>query len=76
MIFAPNQLYFPIAGILIMIIADTLASIVGKRYEGSETDMDRETLFLKIYREALITVMKKDLWKTLFENIITINAKI
>lgn len=31
-IFAPNQLYFPIAGILIMIIADTLASIVGKRY--------------------------------------------
>jgi dolichol kinase len=31
-IFAPNQLYFPIAGILIMIIADTLASVVGKKY--------------------------------------------
>jgi dolichol kinase len=31
-IFAPHQLYFPIAGILIMIIADTLASVIGKRY--------------------------------------------
>jgi len=30
-IFAPHQLYFPIAGILIMIISDTLASMVGKR---------------------------------------------
>lgn len=29
---APYQLYFPIAGILIMIIADTLASIVGKNW--------------------------------------------
>ena len=31
-IFAPNQMYFPIAGILLMIISDTLASVVGKRY--------------------------------------------
>jgi phytol kinase len=31
-IFAPDQFYFPITGILIMIIADTLASVVGKRY--------------------------------------------
>lgn len=31
-IFAPNELYFPISGILIMIISDTLASIIGKRY--------------------------------------------
>lgn len=31
-IFAPHQLYFPIAGILIMIVADTLASVVGKRW--------------------------------------------
>ncbi len=30
-IFAPNQFYFPIAGILIMIISDTLASMVGKK---------------------------------------------
>ena len=29
---APNQLYFPIAGILLMIISDTLASLVGKKY--------------------------------------------
>ena len=31
-IFAPNQMYFPIAGVLIMIIADTLASVIGKRW--------------------------------------------
>jgi len=31
-IFAPHQLYFPIAGILIMIIADTMASVIGKRW--------------------------------------------
>jgi len=31
-IFAPDQMYFPIAGVLIMIIADTLASLIGKRW--------------------------------------------
>jgi dolichol kinase len=31
-IFAPTQLYFPVAGILLMIISDTLASVIGKRY--------------------------------------------
>jgi phytol kinase len=31
-IFAPDQFYFPITGILIMIIADTLASVVGKNW--------------------------------------------
>lgn len=31
-IFAPSQFYFPIAGILIMIIPDTMASIIGKRW--------------------------------------------
>ena len=31
-IVAPEQLYFPIAGILLLIISDTLASIVGKKY--------------------------------------------
>jgi len=31
-IVAPKQLYFPIAGILLMIISDTLASIIGKKY--------------------------------------------
>jgi len=29
---APNNFYFPIAGILIMIVADTLASVIGKRW--------------------------------------------
>jgi len=31
-IFAPDQMYFPIAGILLMIISDTLASVIGKKY--------------------------------------------
>ncbi|MHA1195182.1 MAG: diacylglycerol/polyprenol kinase family protein [Promethearchaeota archaeon] len=31
-IFAPDQMYFPISGILLMIISDTLASIIGKKY--------------------------------------------
>ena len=31
-IFEPGQFYFPIAGVLIMIIADTLASVIGKRW--------------------------------------------
>ncbi|MFX1378042.1 MAG: diacylglycerol/polyprenol kinase family protein [Promethearchaeota archaeon] len=31
-VFAPNQFYFPIAGILLMIVADTLASVIGKRW--------------------------------------------
>jgi len=31
-IFAPDQFYFPIAGVLIMIVADTLASVIGRRW--------------------------------------------
>ena len=31
-IFASDQMYFPIAGILLMIVSDTLASIIGKKY--------------------------------------------
>ena len=31
-LFAPYQLYFPICGILIMIVSDSLASMVGKKY--------------------------------------------
>ncbi|GAG88182.1 unnamed protein product, partial [marine sediment metagenome] len=31
-IIAPDQMSFPIAGILLMIISDTLASIIGKKY--------------------------------------------
>lgn len=38
-IFAPTQLYFPISGILIMIIADTLASIIGKKYGKHEINI-------------------------------------
>ncbi|NVM44569.1 MAG: hypothetical protein HWN79_06610 [Candidatus Lokiarchaeota archaeon] len=31
-IIAPDQMYFPIAGIMLMIISDTLASVIGKKY--------------------------------------------
>ncbi|MFW9999366.1 MAG: diacylglycerol/polyprenol kinase family protein [Candidatus Hodarchaeota archaeon] len=31
-IYEPDQFYFPIAGVLIMIVADTLASVIGKRW--------------------------------------------
>lgn len=31
-IVAPENFYFPIAGVLIMIVADTLASVIGKRW--------------------------------------------
>lgn len=31
-ILAPDRFYFPIAGILIMIVSDTLASVIGKKY--------------------------------------------
>jgi phytol kinase len=31
-VFAPDRLYFPICGILIMIVSDTFASITGKKY--------------------------------------------
>lgn len=31
-VFAPDRLYFPICGILIMIISDTFASLIGKKY--------------------------------------------
>lgn len=38
-IFAPNQFYFPISGILIMIISDTLASVIGKEYGKREINL-------------------------------------
>jgi len=38
-IFAPTQLYYPISGILIMIIADTLASVIGKKYGKHEINI-------------------------------------
>jgi phytol kinase len=38
-IIAPNQMYLPIAGLTIMIIADTLASILGKKYGKHEINL-------------------------------------
>jgi dolichol kinase len=54
-IMAPNQLYFPISGILIMIISDTLAPLVGRkygkikipiRYTGSQRTLEGSLTFL------------------------------
>lgn len=42
---------------------------LGKKYEGSETEMDGESFFVKLYGEALRSVMKSDLWKDVFEKI-------
>lgn len=38
-IIAPDQMYFPIAGILLMIIADTVASMVGKKIGTHEINL-------------------------------------
>ncbi|MGQ4873238.1 MAG: diacylglycerol/polyprenol kinase family protein [Promethearchaeota archaeon] len=52
--FAPHQMYFPIAGILIMIISDTLASMVGRKigkrkiklsWTGSERTLEGSSAF-------------------------------
>lgn len=54
-VFAPDQLYFPICGILIMIVSDTFASIIGKkygrmkialRYTGSQRTVEGSAAFL------------------------------
>ena len=54
-LFAPKQLYFPICGILIMIISDTLASIGGKKfgrikisiaYTGTDRTLEGSLVFL------------------------------
>jgi len=54
-VFAPTQLYFPICGILIMIVSDTFASVVGKKfgsirlslaYTGSQRTLEGSLTFL------------------------------
>ena len=53
-LFAPDQLYFPICGILIMIISDTFASIIGNKfgriilapaYTGSQRTLEGSLIF-------------------------------
>ena len=54
-VFAPDRLYFPICGILIMIVSDTFASIIGKKYgrikltltyTGSQRTLEGSLVFL------------------------------
>jgi len=50
-------------------------TITGKKYEGSETEMDGETFYIKLYSETLRAVMSKDLWRNVFEKIIAIETE-
>ena len=43
---------------------------VGKRYEKTEATMNRETLLITIYSEALREVMTEDKWKDFFVSIV------
>ena len=51
-------------------------TILGKKYVGSETDMDGENFFRKIYGEALRSVIAKDLWRNIFENAIAMSMQV
>lgn len=53
-------------------LAQAIASriaIAGEQYEKMETDIDRETLLIKIYSETLKTEMSESRWKDLFSRI-------
>jgi len=53
-------------------LAETTAKhivIIGERYEKTETDIDRETLLIRIYSETLRTEMTEDRWKGFFSRI-------
>lgn len=56
-------------------IAKQMATL-GKKYEGTETEMDGETFFIKMYSEALGTIMNRDLWKNVFEKTLTMNTEV
>jgi len=43
---------------------------VGKRYERTGTTMNRETLLITIYSEALNEVITGEKWKRIFTNIL------
>lgn len=44
-------------------------SVIAKKYENTQTDATRETLNIRIYSEALKSLIKEDRWK-IFANII------
>jgi hypothetical protein len=43
-------------------------SVVGKKYEKTDSTLNRETLLIAIYSEALNTVITKTKWKGFFDN--------
>lgn len=44
--------------------------VIAKKYENTQTDATRETLNIRIYSEALKSVMKKGKWRKIFANIV------
>jgi DNA-binding transcriptional ArsR family regulator len=44
---------------------------VAKEYENVQTDATRETLNIRIYSEALKSVMKEDKWQKIFGNVVS-----
>jgi len=53
-------------------LAQTIArriAMVGEKYEEIETDVDRETLILRIYSKTLRTEMVEGKWKDFFSKI-------
>jgi len=43
---------------------------VAKKYENTQTDATRETLNIRIYSEALKSVMREDKWRKIFANVV------
>ncbi|MFX0071373.1 MAG: hypothetical protein ACFFAO_09820, partial [Candidatus Hermodarchaeota archaeon] len=79
-IFAPHQLYFPIAGILIMIIGDTMASVIGKRWgtipiklpwTGRRSLQGSITMFVFSYLLALGSFYYFGMFNPVTQNILT-----
>ena len=49
---------------------------VAKKYENTETEMDGETLLVKIYAETIKEIMSKGIWKEVFADISDISTLI
>ena len=49
---------------------------VAKKYENTETEMDGETLLVKIYAETIKKIMRRGIWKEVFADISDISTLI
>jgi len=51
-------------------------TVLGRKYAGSETEMDGEAFFIKLYSEALRAVMSEDIWRSVFEKTPAISVEV